>query len=317
MPRIVSLVVAFAAGVVVATVAGWLQVPEAPPPPPPRPPLTARGVDPPGGRAGGGDSAQRQRDLERRLEQETAARQRAEQQLAELHDHLQALGDAAAAPPAEAQAPPLAVAAAPPPVDGAAANAEAAADAVPTPVDYSKSEMERALIAGGMDANQAADLKRRADTLALAEMYLRDQATREDWVDTPRYQEELDSLHQQQVSIRDELGDDGYDRYLFALGQTNRVRVDDVMTDSPAAQAGLAQGDVIVRYGDTRVFAPAELVTQTQLGEPGEWVQLLITRQGVPMTVQVPRGPLGLRVNATQTMPMSTAADGRQPRDSG
>ena len=124
--------------------------------------------------------------------------------------------------------------------------------------------------------------------------------------DTPRYQEEVASLEAQQVSIRDELGEEGYDRYLFSLGQTNRVRVDDVMSGSPAADAGLEVGDMILRYGDTRVFGPDELVAQTTAGQPGEMVRLVVIRQGNLISIEVPRGPLGLRINSAQAMPQSS-----------
>ncbi|HSP98449.1 MAG TPA: PDZ domain-containing protein [Candidatus Dormibacteraeota bacterium] len=296
MNRIVSVIVSFAAGFAVATIVNWMQVPEAPPPEPPRAaPLSGRGFASATARDTGGDSDQRVRDLESRLARETSARERAQNELNEVNAHLTALREGRESLPP----PPQAARA-----EAAAAQADAAANDQPT-VDYSKSEMERALIAGGLDPNKAADIKRRSDSLAMAEMYLRDQATREEWLDSPRYQEEMAALHAQQVSIRDELGDDGYDKYLFALGQTNRVRVDDVMTDSPAAQAGLETGDMILRYADTRVFAPDELVAQTQQGEPGETVSLVIIRQGKLMTVEVPRGPLGLRVAATQSTPQS------------
>lgn len=302
MNRIVSVVAAFIAGFVVATVAGWLKVPE-PPPEPVAAPAASRGFS---GSTRERDLERQVRELESRLTREISEHQRTQLAL----DQSRGSGGHAAAPPAGGQA------AAPPaqpaqqvannaPVEAAAIPAEEPPAAEPTTIDYSKSELERALIAGGMDPRKALDLKRQSDSLAMAEMYLRDQATREEWVDTPRYEEELASLKQQQVSFRDELGDDGYDQYLFALGQTNRVRVDDVMSDSPAAQAGLETGDMILRYGDNRVFAPDELVSQTQQGEPGEMVTLVIIRQSKLMTVQVPRGPLGLRVNATQSSPQS------------
>lgn len=314
MSRVLSLIAAFVAGLVVATVASWLQVP----PPPAAPPvsLAPRGTGA-AARPGSDDAAQRVRELERQLARETAAREAAQRQFADLNDRMTALreGRAALPPPDAPAAAPgdgdgHAAAAPPPAAHAAPAAAEPPPSDEPTPIDYSKSELERALIAGGLEAYKATDLKRRSDTLALAEVYLRDQATREGWIDTPRYQEEVASLHEQQVSFRDELGDEGYDKYLFALGQTNRVRVDDVMTDSPAAQAGLATGDMILSYGDTRIFAPDDLVAQTQQGNPGDVVQLLIIRQGKPMTIQVPRGPLGLRINPTQSMPR--ANDGRE-----
>jgi hypothetical protein len=237
-----------------------------------------------------GDLEARIRQLEARLAGESAERQRLQQQLEEVSARLTArsAGAALVAAPAE------------PPVDPQT-------DVPPPapPVDYSKSEMERALIAGGLDPNRAADMKRESDALAMAEMYLRDQATREEWLDTPRFEDEMASLAEQRVSVRDELGDDGYDRYLFALGQTNRVRVADVMADSPAADAGLLFGDMIVRYGDDRVVAPDELVEHTRSGTPGEMVPVVIVRQGELMTIQVPRGPLGLRIDAAQSTPQS------------
>lgn len=313
--RILGVVAAFVAGIAVATIASWLQVPDEPPPAPPAPrAVPGRPLASAAARDGGGEPERRVRDLQARLDGETSARERVQDELARVTAELSALRSGHAAPPppqaqANAAAAPRAAAAPKPPTDAdavAPVQVEAAASEQPA-VDPSKSEMERALIAGGLDANKAADLKRRSDSLQLAEMYLRDQATREGWVDDPRFQEEMDSLHQQQISIRNELGDDGYDKYLFALGQTNRVRVDDVMADSPASEAGLAPGDQILRYGDTRIFAPDELVAQTQQGEPGEMVTLVISRQGELLTLQVPRGPLGLRVNATQSMPRSGA----------
>lgn len=301
MNRIVSIVAAFIAGFAVATVAGWLKVPE-PPPEPVAAAAAGRGFGSPTR-----ELEQRVRELEARLTREISDRQRMQLALDQANARLGAPSDghAAAVPPQAAAPAEHAANDAGFAPQVAAIPAEEPPAPEPTTIDYSKSELERALIAGGMDANKAADFKRRTDTLSMAEMYLRDQATREEWIDTPRYEEELASLKQQQVSIRDELGDDGYDKYLFALGQTNRVRVDDVMTDSPAAEAGLAPGDMILRYGDNRVFAPDELVAQTQQGEPGEMVTLVIIRQSELMTVQVPRGPLGLRINATQSSPQS------------
>ena len=243
-----------------------------------------------------GDIASRVRELEERLAREAADRERLQARLDEVTAQLAALGSApgtAPAAPAPAAAPVV-----------AAAEPEPAAD-VPQ-IDYSKSEMERALIAAGLDANAAADVKRHGDSLAMAEMYVRDQATRENWLDTPRFQEEMAAIEEQRYSIRDQLGDDAYDRYLYALGQTNRVRVDDVMSDSPAADAGLQTGDMILRYGDARVFAPDELVAQTRQGNPGEVVRLVVIRQGELLTVDVPRGPLGLRIAATQSTPRSS-----------
>lgn len=182
----------------------------------------------------------------------------------------------------------------------------AASDAPDTAaVDDSLSAMEHALVAAGIDAATAADIKRRSDELAMREMYLRDRAVREQWLDSPRFAEEMAAIEAQRTSIRDEIGDAAYDRYLFAQGERNRVRIEDVLSESPAARAGLQTGDMILRYGDTRIFSPDELVAETRGGTVGEAIRLDIIRNGERVEVEVPRGPLGLRIAATQSEPTS------------
>jgi membrane-associated protease RseP (regulator of RpoE activity) len=155
---------------------------------------------------------------------------------------------------------------------------------------------ERALIAAGVAAADAADIRRRSDELTLDELYLRDQAEREQWLDTPRFREELAEIERWRPSIRD-------DRYLAALGEPNRVSVEEVLLDSAAAQAGLRAGDVVLRYGEARIFNPGELVAETRGGNAGESVRLEILRGGERLEIEVPRGPLGLRIAASHGNP--------------
>ena len=174
---------------------------------------------------------------------------------------------------------------------------------VPAEAREGSTPMERALVAAGVDSGAVADIKRRRDELALSEIYLRDLATREGWMDTPRFAEEMAELDRQRTSIRDEIGDEAYDRYLAALDHPNRVAVDEVLLESPAALAGLQPGDVVRRYADARIFAPNELVTATRGGVAGEMVRVEIVRQGRRFEIEVPRGPLGVRIAASQGDP--------------
>ena len=197
-----------------------------------------------------------------------------------------------------------AAAAKPEPVAAAPATQAAPSSAPATASAHEAiTSLEHALVAAGIDATTATEIKRRRDELALSEIYLRNQAEREGWLDTPRFASKMAEIEGQRTSIRDEIGDQAYDRYLAALDQPNRVAVDEVLLDSPAAAAGLQAGDVVLSYGETRIFAPGELVTATRSGTAGENVRVEIIRQGQRFDIQVPRGPLGVRVAASKGDP--------------
>ena len=58
--------------------------------------------------------------------------------------------------------------------------------------------------------------------------------------------------------------------------------------------AGLQPGDQIVSYDGARVFNYGDLNDQLLQGEPGESVIVDILRDGAPMQVVMPRGPIGI-----------------------
>ena len=95
-------------------------------------------------------------------------------------------------------------------------------------------------------------------------------------------------------SLRAELGEADYERYRTATGQSTTVTVGSVIASSPAQRAGLQHGDRIVRYGGERVYGMSDLTRQTMEGQPGQQVIVEILRDGNPMQVVIPRGPLGI-----------------------
>lgn len=94
--------------------------------------------------------------------------------------------------------------------------------------------------------------------------------------------------------LREELGDADYERYLVANGRSTNVSVSSVIESSPAQTAGLQAGDEIVRYGGERVFSMTDLTRQTMNGTAGENVLVDIMRNGNPMQIVMPRGPVGI-----------------------
>ncbi|MGI9287921.1 MAG: PDZ domain-containing protein [Pseudomonadales bacterium] len=158
----------------------------------------------------------------------------------------------------------------------------------------------------GFDQVQAADLQKRQDEFAMQELYLRDRASREGWANSRRYRQEFRKLQQNRLGIRGELGDEDYDRYLFATGQSNRVSVNTVLQNSPAKQAGLATGDAILSYDGQRVFSFRELIALQAQGSAGELVAMDISRDGQQMQIWIPRGPIGFQSRFESINPNAT-----------
>jgi hypothetical protein len=97
-----------------------------------------------------------------------------------------------------------------------------------------------------------------------------------------------------QATLRDQLGDADFEKYLRANGNQAAVTVREVIGSSPANRAGLRPGDQIVSYGGDRVFNMAELKSAAFSGDPGEDVIVDIERDGQRMQLVLPRGPIGI-----------------------
>ena len=104
----------------------------------------------------------------------------------------------------------------------------------------------------------------------------------------------FEGYRETQAGLRAELGDDAFTRYLEATGQQTSVSVFEVLESSAGQSAGLQAGDEIVGYNGERVFSQIDLQTLTVAGESGETIAIDILRDGQPMQVYMPRGPLGI-----------------------
>ena len=94
--------------------------------------------------------------------------------------------------------------------------------------------------------------------------------------------------------LRDEIGDAEYEMYLEANNRPTAVNVGQVLASSPALSAGLQPGDRITHYDGERVFSTFDLTRRALEGDAGENVVVNIVRDGTPMQVVMPRGPLGI-----------------------
>jgi len=97
-----------------------------------------------------------------------------------------------------------------------------------------------------------------------------------------------------QSILREEMGDDAFERYLEVQGQPTAVRITQVLSGSPGKDIGLLPGDELVSYDGRRLFDVGDLRHQTMQGEPGQDVVIEVVRDGVTMQLTVPRGPIGV-----------------------
>ena len=160
-----------------------------------------------------------------------------------------------------------------------------------------------ALIETGIPEEQAARIQASLDEYDLKLLYMQDRASRENWLNSARYRKEQRELQNAYQELRPEIGDDAYDRMLYALGRTNRVVVRDIMQNSAAEQYDLRANDRIIEYNGQRVFTSQELNTLVTQGTAGAQVLLRVQRDEQQLELYLPQGPIGIRLATSREQP--------------
>jgi len=92
----------------------------------------------------------------------------------------------------------------------------------------------------------------------------------------------------------------------FSLDSTRGILVADVSPDSPAAQGGVQQGDVIVRYQGQEVINVGAFRNQVSLTAPGTRATLTVIRRGEELALDVTIGALeGAQVASQESVESS------------
>ena len=154
--------------------------------------------------------------------------------------------------------------------------------------DYTERRVSR-LIEGGFSEDEARRILQQESEAAFRSMQMAWEAQRSG--EDPNV---LARSMNPQALLRDDLGDAAYARYLEAQGQPTSIRVTQVLSGSPANDAGLQPGDRVVSYNGERVFNVGDLRNLTMQGEPGQDAVIEVERDGVRMQLTVPRGPIGI-----------------------
>jgi S1-C subfamily serine protease len=110
-------------------------------------------------------------------------------------------------------------------------------------------------------------------------------------------QEKINTYSNPRNVFEQELSREEFDQYLQAYGGRSEFQVGDVLTSTPAFEAGLQPGDKIISYNNKRVFHMGDLRQQIYQVKPGETVAVEIQREGGSgrEIIYLPSGPLGIR----------------------
>ena len=155
----------------------------------------------------------------------------------------------------------------------------------------------------GFSEDRATYLVEHIAQRAMERLYLRDKALRENWMGTDRFRDAMQAIEDGEQALRTELGDEDYDRYLYASGNADRVRIDTIIPGSPAQEAGLRAGDTLRGYDESAIFTIGEVRSSTSSGVAGELVRVSYLRNGVSGYAYIPRGPLGVHLRGFRQQP--------------
>lgn len=136
----------------------------------------------------------------------------------------------------------------------------------------------------------------RAAYIAGRESELRFEAMQAQW-EARRSGENVDwrsSAINPDLALRAELGQSEYEQYLEATNRPTAVAVNGVMQSSPAEGAGLRMGDRITHYNGERVYNMMDIQRLVGGFQGASNIVIEIERDGIPMQVSLPPGPLGI-----------------------
>ena len=156
------------------------------------------------------------------------------------------------------------------------------------------------LVSAGVNPDTADDILRRISEQKFRRMELQNLIRRNASSGVRQYRAELRELDKNKITLRSELAEYEYDQYLLASGQNNRVQVSSVMAGSPAEVNGIQKDDVILYYDGKTILNTSDLRKVTLKGDIGNFTNIEILRDGMQMSLMVPRGTLGVQLEAIQ-----------------
>jgi hypothetical protein len=157
------------------------------------------------------------------------------------------------------------------------------------PFELDDNELVERFIAAGLTPERAQWIVARSQELRMQALQEQYDAAREGRPIDPSL-----AVFAPATTLREELGDADYERYLQALDRPTSVYVRDVLATSPGARAGMKSGDQVVSFDGERVFDMSDINRLVLEGQPGQVVAVDVLRDGQLVQLYVPRGPIGI-----------------------
>ncbi|MBW2271008.1 MAG: PDZ domain-containing protein [Deltaproteobacteria bacterium] len=150
------------------------------------------------------------------------------------------------------------------------------------------------LLAGGMSERDAERLKLRWEKYQMDLLYLSDQLKRAGGSTSAEHRRGRQELSRE---LQEDLSDDEYDCLLAASGQPNRVRVQEILSQSPGYEAGLQKGDFILSYNGMPVFRPGDLKNAITASRSEDLVPIEVrSASGQYDRFHIRAGPIGIQM---------------------
>lgn len=169
--------------------------------------------------------------------------------------------------------------------------------------ETTSTSIQQKLVNIGVAEETASMIKQFVDNNRLQRLQLRDQASREGWINSDRFITEMHAIGDDTRGLKEEYGEAIYDQYLYASGRPNRVVVREVFSGSSAQNAGIKAGDIIISYGNETIYSMNDLRQATVKGNPGDSTLVELLRGNQPYSTTVSRGPLGISMESTRIHP--------------
>jgi hypothetical protein len=120
---------------------------------------------------------------------------------------------------------------------------------------------------------------------------------------TGRYSDSEPAPENLRNEIVSQLGEEAYDGYLYATGQSNRL----VVSSTATSETGIESGDRLHSLDGQRIYSTNDLKAGISSDQAADWLSLTVERNGEAVMLYIPKDNIGFRVERQRVNPVEPA----------